>query len=187
MRHRMLTATVATALLLAACAGGDATDDMAGMDGMPDMVMNEPDATRADELSDATQVRSSPVVLFQDAPDRFADVTGQAWVAFGDDPGTTVTLDLTGLPTDEEVIGHLHAEPCEVRGGPHFQFEEGGPEVPPNEVHLAGTPDVDGTLSLTVTNDDAASGARSLVFHPRADTETYVGCVDLREETTTVG
>ena len=185
---RLLTVTAATALLLAACGGGDpAVDDMGGMEGMSGMVMDEPDATRADERSDVSQLRTSAVVLFEDAPERFGDVTGQAWAAFGGDPGTTVTLDLTGLPAGEEVIAHLHAEPCEVRGGPHFQFDEGGPEVPPNEVHLAGTPDGDGTLSLTVTNDDVASGAQSLVFHPRADTETYVGCVDLREETTTVG
>jgi len=188
VRHRLLTATAATAVLLAACGGGEpAAEDIDGMDGMSGMVMDEPDATRADELGDVEQLRSSPVALFEDAPERFEDVTGQAWAAFGDDPGTTVTLDLSGLPPDEEVIAHLHAEPCAVRGGPHFQFEEDGPEVPPNEVHLAGTPGDDGTLSLTVTNGDTASGAQSLVFHPRADTDTYVGCVDLREETTTVG
>ena len=185
MHHRRLTLTVVTAVLLTACGGDDpdagATNDMAGMD----MVMNEPGATRADQLADVEQLRSSPVVVFEDAPERFADVAGQAWAAFADEPGTTVTLDLTGLPAGEEIIAHLHAQPCELRGGPHFQFEEGGAEVPPNEVHLAGTPDRDGTLSLTVTNDGAATDAQALIFHPRADTGTYVGCVDLREATTT--
>lgn len=179
MRHFLRTAAVTTAVALALSAcGGDDTDDMAGMGSMDmgGMSMNEPDAPRADEV-DGAELREAPFIRFEDAPAEFSDASGTAYVAFTD--MTFVTLELTGLPEGVEVISHLHAQPCAADGGPHFRFDQAGADVPPNEVHLAGTPDADGTLTLKVTNDQAATEAMAVVFHPRSDTTQYVACADV--------
>lgn len=183
-------------LLLAACGGTDdgqaagSTDGTSasdGMDGMGDMVMDEPDAPTAPELADEyddINLLEADFVRFDDAPERFAAAAGTAFVALAPEgseeaPGTTVTLELSGLPAGEEIISHLHALPCSDRGGPHFQFDPEGSTMPPNEVHLAGTPDDDGELTLNVTNERPADPAQAVVFHPRSDTTTYVACADL--------
>lgn len=184
--HRTAALATGLVLVLAACASDVGDDDaMEGMDmgesdmdgmDMGDMVMNEPDAPRADEL-EGVELRTADFVRFADLPEEFLQATGTAYVAFDDE--TTVTLDLAGLPAGVEIIAHLHAQPCAARGGPHFMFDLAGPAAPPNEVHLAGTPEEDGTLTLNVTNDRAAYDAMAVVFHPRADTDTYVACADV--------
>lgn len=197
--RRTAALLVTPVLLLAACGGSaddpvaggmdgmSGSDGMSGMDGMGDMVMDEPDAPTAAEVAadhDAVTLLQADFDRFDDTPERFADAGGTVAVAlapegFEQAPGTTVTLQLSGLPAGEEIISHLHALPCSERGGPHFQFDPEGSTMPPNEVHLAGTPDEDGTLTLNVTNERPADPAQAIVFHPRSDTDTYVACADL--------
>lgn len=121
--------------------------------------MADPDATRADEVGG--DLVSGDFTVLDTAPPGSEDVAGQAWLAQSDD-GTTVTISLTGLAPETVYLAHLHAQTCASdNGGPHFQFDPEGSDVPPNEVHLAFTSSDDGSGEVTVTNDQqVGDGAR---------------------------
>ena len=71
------------------------------------------------------------------APSAYSEVGGEA-VLTRAGGGTEVTIELTGLEPETEYMAHLHTEGCggSDPGGPHFQFEKGGSEEPPNEIHF---------------------------------------------------
>ncbi len=146
-------------------------------DEMSDMPMHEPDATPADEM-DGDVTRGDFQVL-DTAPPGSEGVTGQAWLG-QNDAGTTVTIRLEGLEPDTEYVAHLHAQPCaEDAGGPHFQFDPGGEEVPPNEVHLSFDSDGDGSGWATVTNERRVEDrAPAVVVHPAEATDNRLACAD---------
>lgn len=157
--------------------GGAGASSMDGMDGMDGMAMHDPDATPAHELPDATEVS---FVLLDTAPPGSDEVAGTAWVAFGDDPGTTLTVTLTGLEPGAAYVGHLHADPCaDGSGGPHFRFDPDGSDMPPNEVHIGFTADASGAGSATITNSQAADEAASVVIHPVEAIDNRLVCADL--------
>jgi hypothetical protein len=108
---------------------------------------------------------------------------GMAWVT-ENSHGTTTTVEVTGLDAGTEYVGHLHARPCSKdQGGPHFAFNPGGPEEPPNEVHFGFTAGDDGSGSATVMSSRrVGSGARSVVVHD-ASSEDRLVCADLRSDT----
>jgi hypothetical protein len=60
--------------------------------------------------------------------------------------GTVVSLDVSGLQPETAYIAHLHTAGCDQAdpGGPHFQFQPGGSEEPPNEIHLRFTSNANG-------------------------------------------
>lgn len=177
--------SAALVLALAACGG---EDDSAGTAGMDDMdhsgmdhsghMMNEPDATRADEIQGA-DLRMGEYAVLDTAPPGVDDVDGMVWVA-QDDSGTTVTTELSGLEPGTDYMLHLHDQACSVdSGGEHFRFDPDGAEVPPNEIHLAFTADEDGTGEATVTNDRRVEdGARSIVIHPADAMDNRLACAD---------
>jgi len=179
-----LVGALALTTVLAGCGGGEPEEESSGgMDGMSmeQMAsMNEPDATPADEVRQA-DLAAGEFQLLDTAPPGSDDVAGTAWVA-QNKKGTTVTVRLTGLEPGEVYAAHLHAETCETDdGGPHFAFEEGGPEVPPNEVHLGFTADDDGTGEATVTNDrEVGDGAPAVVVHPADAQDNRLACADLQ-------
>ncbi len=190
---------VAVALLAAACSDADSTSaadsdadgetadqmedmedgEMAGM-GMEDMNMGDLSATRADEVVGAA-LASGSFELMETRPEGYDATSGTAWVA-RHGAGTTVTVELSGLIPDVDYISHLHADTCAAGGGDHYQFEVGGAEVPPNEVHLAFTSDGDGNGFMTAENADIVGlEAVALVVHPVELIDNKIACVDFVE------
>ncbi len=146
--------------------------DMEGMD------MGDPDATPADELTDA-QLSSGDFTVLDSAPEGYDGSSGQAFLATNED-GTTATLYASGLPADTEHVAHIHAQSCDdENGGPHFKFDPDGSDVPPNEIHLNFTSDADGEGMMTATNEMVVDdGARSLVIHPADLPDNRALCAD---------
>jgi hypothetical protein len=78
-----------------------------------------------------------------------------------------------------EYISHVHAEPCSNNGGPHYQFEVGGSEVPPNEIHLLFTADEDGNGFMTAENAQTTDErAVAIVVHPVDLIDNKIACAD---------
>lgn len=83
------------------------------------------------------------------------------------DDATEASIELTGLTPDAEYAAHVHNQPCDTdSGGKHYQFQPGGEEVPPNEIHFALTADAEGAGSAEVkANRKAGPEAVSIVVH----------------------
>ncbi len=98
--------------------------------------------------------------------------------------GTTITTELTGLLPNVDYISHAHAKACtDDNAGPHYQFEVGGSEFPPNEIHLAFTSDNDGNGFMTAENAQiAGTDAVAFVVHPTEFIDNKVACVDFVED-----
>ncbi|GAA1102941.1 hypothetical protein GCM10009668_21990 [Nocardioides dubius] len=191
MRSTTLRLGVAAlvALSLTACGSdddGDTSDEHAGSDHSASSdgedhsghVMNEPDATPANELTDA-DLREGTFTLLDTAPPGSDAVAGDVWVAENSD-GTTVTVALTGLAADTDYMLHLHDAKCEVdNGGGHFAFDPAGSDQPPNEVHLAFTSDANGAGTATVTNPQkVGDAAKSIVVHPAELMDNRLACAN---------
>lgn len=190
MRHRhpnlrfgLLLLTLA--MVLAACGGSDEATDTTAMgeamameDGMEmDMNMGDPDATPASEVAGGELV-SGTFALLDTRPSGYDGVTGTAEMA-RHDGGTTVTIEVSGLQPGVEYISHVHAEPCTNNGGPHYQFEVGGSELPPNEIHLLFTADEDGNGFMTAENEQTVDErAVAIVVHPLDLVDNKIACAD---------
>jgi hypothetical protein len=183
-RARGLVALTATAtLLLAGCGGDDAADEASSggsMDhsSMDVSSMNDADATPAYDLPDAVE---GDFTVLSSAPPGSDDVAGEAWLAqASSSPGTTVTLELSGLEPGATYMAHLHAQPCGTDdGGEHFRFDPDGDEVPPNEVHVGLEADEDGEATGTATNPEAVGDdAPSVVVHPTDLPDNRLVCAD---------
>ena len=155
---------------------------MEGMEGMDGMAMNMGDvsATRADKV-DGAALATGEFMLLDTRPQGFDDLAGTAWIA-RHAGGTTVTLEVTGLIPDADYISHVHADVCANNGGDHYQFEVGGSEMPPNEIHLAFTSDADGNGFMTAENHQIAGlDAVAFVIHPAELIDNKLACVDFVE------
>ena len=207
MKHSITRrAAVISALLalgLAAC-GSDETDstgdettasteapmstdmgdtDMGDTDmGDTDMNMGDADATPADDVVDAALARGE-YALMDSRPAGYDDVAGTAAIARSS-LGTTITTELTGLLPNVDYISHAHAKACtDDNAGPHYQFEVGGSEFPPNEMHLAFKSDNDGNGFMTAENAQIAGiDAVAFVVHPTEFIDNKVACVDFVED-----
>ena len=198
-RSRLTSAALALALVASACGSdddtaasdtetADTTDssmedgteaDMGDTEGMA-MNMGDASATRADDVSGAA-LASGDVALLDTRPQGFDATTGTAWIA-RHTGGTTVTVELEGLVPETDFISHVHADACANNGGDHFQFEVGGPTVPPNEIHLAFTSDSDGNGFMTAENSQIAGlEAVAFVVHPSDLIDNKIACVDFVE------
>jgi hypothetical protein len=195
-RSRSSSALIAVALSVAffaaACGSDDetttATTEAASgaemdaeneMDGMA-MNMGDASATRADEVEGAA-LATGEFVLLDTRPQGFDDMTGTAWIA-RHAAGTTLTLEVEGLIPNADYISHVHADVCANNGGDHYQFEIGGSELPPNEIHLAFTSDADGNGFMTAENHQIAGlDAVALVVHPAELIDNKLACVDFTE------
>ncbi len=167
------------ALVLAACGGSEDAADTTVMGDEMDMAMNmgDPDATPASEVAGGELVSGS-FTLLDTRPSGYDDVTGTAEMA-RHDGGTTVTIEVSGLEPGTEYISHVHAEPCSNNGGPHYQFEVGGSEVPPNEIHLLFTADEEGNGYMTAENEQTVDGrAVAVVVHPVDLVDNKIACAD---------
>lgn len=188
-RLRYVASAAVLAMILAAC-GSDATTDSTAMDdemAMEDememgdggmaMNMGDPGATPAAEVAGADLV-SGEFTLLDTRPSGYDEVTGTADLARHDD-GTTVTVELSGLQPGVEYISHVHADVCASNGGPHYQFEVGGSETPPNEIHLLFTADEDGNGFMTAENAQTVDErAVAVVVHPVDLIDNKIACAD---------
>ena len=188
--RRLTLLALAVVLVLAACGNSDSdsnaepstTTAMAGMDPMDsmdgmEMNMGNPEATAADEVTGADLATGDFVVL-ETRPQGYDDVGGTADLA-RHDGGTTVTIRLENLPPGVDFISHVHVGGCAELGGDHFQFDEGGSDMPPNEIHLAFRSADDGTGFMTAENDRTVDErAVSVVVHPRELLDNKVACAE---------
>lgn len=103
-----------------------------------------------------------------DAPAGYSEVAGEADLERSDG-GTTVSLNVSGLQPKTAYVAHLHTGGCDQAdpGGPHFQFEKGGSEEPPNEIHLEFTTDAagEGEAEASSKREVPAGEAGSVVIH----------------------
>lgn len=103
-----------------------------------------------------------------DAPEAYAIVGGEAELERSGG-GTTISISLNGLEPKTAYVAHLHTGGCDQAdpGGPHFQFEKGGSEEPPNEIHLRFTSDAagEGEAEATSEREVPLGEAGSVVLH----------------------
>lgn len=102
------------------------------------------------------------------APAEYGRVAGEASLerAGGE---TIAALEVTGLEPKTAYVAHLHTQGCEQSdpGGPHFRFDLGGGEEPPNEIHFEFSADAAGAGEATVTSrrEVPVGEAGSIVIH----------------------
>ncbi|HEX5990344.1 MAG TPA: hypothetical protein VFY75_09045 [Solirubrobacterales bacterium] len=118
---------------------------------------------------ETAEIVSGDFAPVADAPAGYSEVSGEADIERPENGGTVVSLSVSGLKPKTAYIAHLHVGGCDQSdpGGPHFQFEKGGSEEPPNEIHLQFTSDAAGEGKARVSTDrDVPVGeAGSLVIH----------------------
>ena len=134
-----------------------------------DMAMaqyGDPEATPAEAIEGAV-LQQGTFQWLDAAPRLYESITGQAAMATHAG-GTTVTVRLQGLQPNHSYKAHVHALPCaEEMGGAHFQFDKGGSEWPPNEIHLTFMTDAQGNGFMTAEDARAVekADAPSVVLH----------------------
>lgn len=106
----------------------------------------------------------------------YRGVAGEASLERADGK-TTVSLDVTGLEPKTAYVAHLHTQGCEQSdpGGPHFQFEPGAGEEPPNEIHLEFSADAAGAgeASTTSKREVPPGEAGSVVLHEAGEDHAH--------------
>jgi hypothetical protein len=114
------------------------------------------------------EIVSGKLVPLADVPPAYSDVSGEADLTRGDE-SSTMSVSARGLEPDTAYIAHLHTGGCDQAdpGGPHFQFEKGGSEEPPNEIHLQFTSDAAGEAKARVKSEQPVppGEAGSIVLH----------------------
>jgi hypothetical protein len=151
-------AVLAAAIGLVACGGGDKSSD---------------------EEAVAGSFEALP-----GAPSAYAKLAGDAELTRADG-GTTAEIQLGGLEPNTAYVAHLHTGGCDRpdAGGPHFQFEKGGSEEPPNEIHFEFESNAKGEGSAKATSDQEvpAGEAGSIVLHLADDHHSAMAAVLVHE------
>jgi hypothetical protein len=126
------------------------------------------DNTTAGTSSEESQPVSGEFAPVADAPEAYSIVGGKAELERSDG-GTTVAISVNGLEPKTAYVAHLHTGGCDQSdpGGPHFQFEKGGSEEPPNEIHLQFTSNAagEGKAEVTSKREVPVGEAGSVVLH----------------------
>ena len=125
------------------------------------------DSSTTETSGEETEAVSGKFETLVDAPPGYSKVAGEADLERAD--GTTVSINVSGLEPKTDYVAHLHTGGCDQAdpGGPHFQFEKGGSEEPPNEIHLEFTSDAAGEAEAEATSkrEVPAGEAGSVVIH----------------------
>lgn len=123
------------------------------------------DSVRSTESGEIVSGKLTPL---PDAPPAYSKVSGEADLT-REDKGSEMSISVSGLEPDTAYIAHLHTGGCAQPdpGGPHFQFEKGGSEEPPNEIHLEFTSDASGEAKAQTRSKRQvpAGEAGSIVLH----------------------
>lgn len=118
--------------------------------------------------SEPGEIISGKLTALADAPPGYSGVAGEADLRRGG-KGSTMSISARGLKPSTAYIAHLHTGGCDQPdpGGPHFQFEQGGSEQPPNEIHLEFTSDAAGEAQAQAMSKRQvpAGEAGSIVLH----------------------
>jgi hypothetical protein len=126
------------------------------------------ESTTAGATSEGSQPVSGEFAPVDDAPETYSIVGGEAELERSDD-GTTVSISVNGLEPKTAYVAHLHTGACDQPepGGPHFQFEKGGSEEPPNEIHLHFNSNAagEGEAEVTSKREVPVGEAGSVVLH----------------------
>lgn len=126
------------------------------------------DGNTAGTTGEEGQPVSGEFVPLADAPEAYSIVGGEAELERADG-GTTVAITLNGLEPKTAYMAHLHTGGCDQPdpGGPHFQFQKGGSEEPPNEIHLQFSSDAagEGEAEATSKREVPVGEAGSVVLH----------------------
>lgn len=126
------------------------------------------DDSTTESGSEESAVVSGEFVTLAEEPAGDFQITGEAEIERSDS-GTVLSLDVSGLQPKARYIAHLHTGGCDQAdpGGPHFQFEKGGSEEPPNELHLKLTSDAEGNGEATTSSKQEVppGEAGSVVIH----------------------
>ncbi|HST70066.1 MAG TPA: hypothetical protein VLI94_10455 [Solirubrobacterales bacterium] len=126
------------------------------------------DSTTGAAAGEESQPVSGEFAPVPGAPEAYSIVGGEAELERSSG-GTTVSISLNGLEPKTPYIAHLHVGSCERSdpGGPHFQFEKGGSEEPPNEIHLRFTSNAagEGEAEVTSKREVPEREAGSVVLH----------------------
>ncbi len=126
------------------------------------------DSGTTETVGDGSAPVSGQFAPVADAPAGYSEVDGEAELTRADG-GTTVSLSATGLEPKTAYVAHLHTGGCDQTdpGGPHFQFEKGGSDEPPNEIHLEFTTNAagEGEAEATSKREVPVGEAGSVVIH----------------------
>ncbi|MEZ5381100.1 MAG: hypothetical protein R2754_04800 [Microthrixaceae bacterium] len=142
------------------------------------MSVNMGDASATPAAEAGGELVSGTFELLDTRPPGLDDVSGSADLA-RTDAGTTVTVQLEGLRPGDPYIAHVHFGACSEALG-HYQFEVGGEQQPPNEVHLAFEADAEGSGFMSAENDrTVGDDAQSVVVHPKDLMDNKIACADL--------
>jgi len=113
--------------------------------------------------------------LVPDAPSGYSKLSGEAELTRSDS-GTQASIQLSGLRPDTAYVAHVHAVGCDQPdpGGPHFQFDPNGSDMPPNEIHFSFTSSAQGEGEADASNSRKvpAGEAGSIVVHTAEDEST---------------
>lgn len=130
--------------------------------------------------SDSSDVVSGQLEPVPGAPAEYKGVAGEASLERADGE-TTVSLNATGLEPKQAYVAHLHTQGCDQAdpGGPHFQFDPGGGEEPPNEIHLEFSADAAGAGKATATSkrEVPPGEAGAVVLHEAGEEHMTAGTV----------
>jgi hypothetical protein len=152
MKHakKLIVALLALSAAAALAACGDSDDSSTGTGGGESAVVSGEFVTLAEE----------PASDFQ--------IIGEAELE-RTEGGTVLSLSASGLEPKTRYIAHLHTGGCDQAdpGGPHFQFEKGGSEEPPNELHLKFVSNAAGEGEATTSSKQEVppGEAGSVVLH----------------------
>lgn len=164
----MLASVVLAAGALSACGGDDKSESKE----------LELTAKTGERVSGGAKTGSFKLVPA--APRSYGALKGSATMTRRES-GTVVRVELSGLKPGTRLESHVHEKPCaQDEGGAHYQFLKGGPEEPPNEIHVEGlVADKDGTASASADLTEIAGPlALSVVVHD-AVRGGKVACADL--------
>lgn len=149
VKKSMVVLVLVIAGALAACGSGD-------------------DSTTTATAGEEGQPVSGEFAPVAGAPDAYSMVGGEAELERSA-AGTTVSISVDGLEPKTAYIAHLHTGGCDQPdpGGPHFQFEKGGSEEAPNEIHLRFTSDAagEGEAEAKSEREVPVGEAGSVVLH----------------------
>ncbi len=101
-------------------------------------------------------------------PAAYSEISGEATLE-RNEGRTEARLKVSGLEPKTDYVAHLHVAGCDQAdpGGPHFQFEKGGSEMPPNEIHFEFTSNAEGEGGASASNEQEVpvGEAGSIVVH----------------------